>query len=181
MRRTLAVALSAGLAAAVAAGPVATASAAPVRHAALVRHAAPVRSATASGPQFVGHEVFVIIALKVGSKHPKVVAKGTFHAVGHLDFGRRVGIIVFKHGQITITHHVISNSGSVPTPPSCRFTITQRGTFAITKGTKRYTGLRGSGDYQTTIHGRLGHTSNGLCTSKIVSYRSVTYDRGFVR
>jgi hypothetical protein len=175
MRRTLAVALSAGLAAAVAAGPVAMASAAPVRN------AAPVRGAVASGPQFFGHEVFVIIALKEGSEHPKVVAKGTFHAVGHLDFGRRVGIIVFKHGQITITHHVISNSGSVPTPPSCRFTITQRGTFAITKGTKRYTGLRGSGDYQTTIHGRLGHTSNGLCTSKIVSYRSVTYDRGFVR
>ena len=182
MRRTIAAALTVGLAGAIAAGPVATASAVPARGASSsAALAVAAVDAPTGGSWHAGREVFVIVSLKVGGKHPKVIAKGAFHAVGHLDFGRRAGTMVFGHGWIVITHRVFSTSYSTPTPPSCRFTIYQRGTFSITKGTNRYRGIRGGGYYWTTIHGRLGHTSDGLCTSKIVSYRSVTYDRGSVR
>lgn len=174
MRRTLAAALTVGLTAVAAAGPVATASAA------LVRGSAPVRgSALASPAWHRGRLVLKITSTSPVATRLLVSASGSFSASGQYRPGRRVSTVGFPQGRIEISHHVISTSPSVPTPPSCRFTIVQRGTFSIEKGTKSYRGIRGSGTYSTTIRARLGR-SHGLCTSKIVAYHSTTYDRGTV-
>jgi hypothetical protein len=130
-------------------------------------------------PAISGREVFKIVSLAEQAKRPKMTAKGAFTARGY--FNRRLRTAVFPAGRIKIRRHVLKTSYHGPDLRTCRFKIWQKGTFRVVRATGRYAGIRESGYYWTTISGRLGRVAANECSSKIVAYRSVTYEIGTVR
>ncbi len=77
--------------------------------------------------------------------------------------------------------HVIRTAYYGPDLKTCRFKIVQKGTFAVTRATGRYRGLRDSGNFRTTLRGRLNQTGPNRCGSKIVARPTVTYEIGRAR
>jgi hypothetical protein len=186
MRATLRTALVVGLTAITISGPALAATASPTTAAAPAA-AAPaaattsstVRSAYSGRPAFSGRENFAIVSLNAGSRHPRVFAKGAFHAIGKLDRGR-VSTVAFPRGRVLYRHQVISTIVSDPNLRTCRFTEQQTGTFWVVRATGRYAGMHYSGIYRTTITARLKRGAQSGCGSTFVRFRELTYFKGDV-
>ena len=130
-------------------------------------------------PAYYGHEVYKIYAVRGGPKNPVVTAKGAFRAKG--SYYARSSTLAFPKGRIIIARHVTGTSMSGPSLSTCRFTIYQLGTFSVVRGTGKYRGLREDGTFRTTVHGKYNKTGPGRCGTRLVGYRSVTYQVGTVR
>jgi hypothetical protein len=165
MRRlTLSAVLAASLALAVLSMPAATMAAS---------------ASQSRSPHIYGREVFTIVRVLGGPRHAPVTASGAFDASGY--FVRKLASAVFPRGRVGIRRYVAGTSVSGPDLATCRFTITQTGTFRVTSATGRYRGIRESGQLTTVIRGRLKKTGHDRCGSTLVGYRSVTSETGFVR
>jgi hypothetical protein len=140
---------------------------------------APAAQAAAAQPAFHGRVIFTIYSNKPDPTKPPATARGAIKAKGH--FYRRSATLAFPKGRIIIHRRLGAPHYSGPFFPSCRFTITQHGTFSIAKGTGRYRGLRGGGTFRTVIHGRYRSLGAATCGTKYVYFHAVTYETGSVR
>jgi hypothetical protein len=138
--------------------------------------AAPARQGSAAGPDYSGREVFKIVARMPGPRHAAVRAWGAFKATGH--FIRKDATLTFPHGRIIVRRHVAKITYGGPNLRTCQFSIVERGTFVVRKGTGSYRGLHESGRFTSRLHGRLKKTGTNQCSSKIVAKRTVTYEIG---
>jgi len=141
--------------------------------------AAPAAPAGLARPAYYGHEVYKIYAVRGGPKNPVATARGAFRAKG--SYYRRSSTLAFPKGRIVVSKHVTGTSTYGPSLSTCRFTIYQHGTFSVVRGTGKYRGLREDGTFHTTVHGKYNKTGPGRCGTKLVGYRSVTYQAGTVR
>jgi hypothetical protein len=108
--------------------------------------------------------------------HAKVTAKGAFTATGY--FLRKKASLIFPKGRLVVRRHVLSTSYKPPNLATCRFYISQKGTFRVTYSTGKYKGLRYNGQFWSHIAGRLKQTGHDQCGSTIVHYHFVTYEIG---
>ncbi|HUZ54460.1 MAG TPA: hypothetical protein VMU94_18290 [Streptosporangiaceae bacterium] len=136
-------------------------------------------SAAERSPAFSGREVFKIVGRMPGPRHASVSAWGAFKATGV--FIRKDATLAFRRGRIIVRRHVAQTVYYGPDLSTCRFKIVQKGTFVVTKATGRYRGLHESGQFSTTVSGRLVRRGPGRCGSKITAKRTVTYETGTVR
>lgn len=127
-------------------------------------------------PAISGHEVIRIVGTNPGPRHAKVTAKGAFDAHGY--FFRKKASLIFPKGRLVVKRQVISTSYAPPNLATCRFKISQYGTFRVTYSTGRYRKVRYSGQYWSHVSGRLKRTGADQCGSKIVSSRLVVYEIG---
>jgi hypothetical protein len=170
-RATLSPALAAVLAAATMSG---------LGQAAQAAQAAPAaRTAAAARPAFYGREVFKIVTVRLGERRSAASASGAFTATGTFVRGR--GTFYFPKGRIHVRRRVTSTRHSGPDLVTCRFTIWQNGTFTVLWATGSYRGLRDSGSYHSTLHGKYNRTGPDRCGYKLVYYHVVTYEQGFAR
>lgn len=130
----------------------------------------------ASGPAFAGREVIKIVGTMPGPRHAQVSAKGAFDAHGY--FFRKKASLIFPKGRLAVRRHVVSTTVSPPNLATCWFKARQNGTFRVFYATGTYKGLRYSGRFWTHVSGRLASTGHDQCGSKIVYYRTVTYEIG---
>jgi len=135
--------------------------------------------AAVRGPDFSGREVFKIVSRLSGPRHPAAYAWGAFSAKG--SYMRKTATLVFPKGKITVHRNVQHTAFYGPDLATCRFKIVQTGSFAVTRATGKYHGLRDSGSFRTTLHGGLNQTGRDRCGSKIVARRTVTYEIGTAR
>ena len=135
--------------------------------------------AAVRAPDFAGREVFKIVSRVPGPAHPVAYASGAFTAKGYLV--RKRSALVFPKGTIVVRRSVQQTTFYPPDLETCRFKIVQRGSFRVTRATERYRGLRDSGGFVTTLHGRLRQTGGDRCGRTIVSRRTVTYEIGRAR
>ena len=154
------------------------ASAALLATAMLAGAAASSAEAADRGPAYAGRLVFRIVSLHPGPRHAAVTASGAFKARGY--FVRRHATLVFPHGRITVRRHIESRSEPPPNLRTCTFSIRETGTFAVTRATGRYRGLRDSGTFRTVLRGKLRKTGHDRC-GKLVRRRTVTYEVGHAR
>jgi hypothetical protein len=136
-------------------------------------------SAAVRAPGFSGREVFKIVARLSGPRHPVASAWGAFTAKG--SFIRKDATLVFPKGKIVVRRHVLHTSYFGPDLGTCRFKVVQTGSFRVARATGRYQGLRESGRFRTTVHGRLNKTGTNRCGSRLVARRTVTYETGTAR
>jgi len=135
--------------------------------------------AAVRAPDFAGREVFKIVSRLSGPAHPVAYASGAFSAKGY--FVRRRSALVFPKGTIVVRRSVQQTTFYPPDLETCRFKIVLRGSFRVTSATERYRGLRESGGFVTTLHGRLRRTGSDRCGRTIVARRTVTYEIGRAR
>jgi hypothetical protein len=125
-----------------------------------------------------GTETIKITGTMPGPRHAVVTAKGAFKAKGY--FWRKRASLVFPHGRLAVSRKVTSSTVNPPDLSTCVFTAKQYGTFSVFYATGWYHGLRYSGTYSTTITGHLKKLGDDQCGSKIVAYRTVTYEVGII-
>jgi hypothetical protein len=130
----------------------------------------------APGPALAGREVIKIVGTAPGPRHAQVTAKGAFDANGY--FYRKKASLIFPKGRLAVRRHLLSTKVSPPNLATCWFKARQNGTFRVFYATGKYKGLRYSGRFWTHISGRLASTGHDQCGSKIVYYRTVTYEIG---
>jgi hypothetical protein len=123
-------------------------------------------------------EVIKIVNTMPGPKHGQVTAKGAFSARGY--FFRKHASLVFPKGRLAVRRHVVATMVTPPNLATCWFKIHQNGTFRVFYATGAYRNLRYGGQFTTNFSGRLKRTGHDQCGSKIVYYRSVTYEIGNV-
>jgi hypothetical protein len=143
--------------------------------------AATAAAAPASpGSGRVGHgkETLKIVATEPGPRHAPVYATGAFAAKGY--FFRKRANIIFPHGKLAVHRQLLSTTNYPPDLAACTFKAIQTGTFQVFYATGWYRHVRYSGQFQTTITGHLKKSGHDQCTSKIVSYRAVTYEVGSI-
>jgi len=136
-------------------------------------------SAAERSPAFSGREVFKIVGRMPGPRHAAASAWGAFKATGV--FIRKDATLAFGRGRIVVRRDVERTAYYGPNLSTCRFKIVQKGSFAVTKATGRFRGLRESGVFTTTVFGRLVRRGPGRCGSKITAKRTVTYETGTAR
>jgi hypothetical protein len=136
-------------------------------------------SAAVRGPSFSGREVFKIVGRLSGPRHPAASAWGAFTAKGY--FIRKDATLVFPKGKIVVRRHVLHTSYFGPDLGTCRFKVVQTGSFRVVRATGRYRGLRDSGRFTTTVHGRLNKTGTNRCGARLIARRTVTYEIGTAR
>jgi hypothetical protein len=139
---------------------------------------APAAQAAAARPAFHGRVTFTIYSNQPDPTKPPATARGAIKAKGH--FYRRSATLAFPLGRIIIHRHSTAVHYYGPYFPSCRFTVTQHGTFSIVKGTGRYRGLEGGGLFHTVIHGRYRSLGGTTCGTKYVYFHAATYETGTV-
>jgi len=130
----------------------------------------------ASQPGHGGHEVIKIVGTTPGPRHAQVTARGPVNAKGY--FFRKKASLIFPKGRLAVRRHLESTSYTPPNLATCWFKVRQSGTFRVFYSTGRYRGLRYGGQFWTNISGRLNRTGHDQCGSKIVYYRTVTYEMG---
>jgi hypothetical protein len=123
-------------------------------------------------------ESIKIVNTMPGPRHGLVTAKGAFKAKGY--FFRKRASLIFPTGRLAVRRHLLSTTYTPPNLATCWFKIRQRGTFRVFYATGTYRGLRYSGNFWTDISGRLKRSGPDQCGSKIVFYRTVTYEIGNV-
>ena len=119
-------------------------------------------------------------AIRPSAKLPVVTAWGAFKATG--TYIRRYATLAFPKGRLVVSRQVTWTSP--PTQPdlsTCQFKIVQKGTFRVVKATGKYRGLREAGHFTSTIRGRYNKIGTDRCGLKLVAFRVVTYEVGFVR
>src|SRR5579871_4260008 len=121
------------------------------------------------GPAYAGRLEFRIVSRFPGPRHAAVTASGAFKASGY--FVRKHATLVFPHGRIEVRRRITSTSEPPPNLRTCTFTIRQAGTFAVSRATGRYRGLRDSGTFRTVLRGRLRKLGPSRC-GKIVKRRT---------
>lgn len=125
-----------------------------------------------------GKEVIKIVAKVPGPFHAVVNAHGAFTAKGY--FLHKHASLIFPDGKLVVGRTVTSTSFRPPNLATCWFKERQSGTFRVFHATGKYRGLRYSGDFTTTIAGRLKSTGPDQCGTKIVVYNAVTYETGTI-
>lgn len=129
-------------------------------------------------PGYRGRLVFRIVSRVPGPRHAAVTASGAFKASGY--YVRKHATIVFPHGRITVRRHIESRSEPPPNLRTCTFSIRETGTFAVTRATGRYRGLRDAGTFRTVLRGKLRKTGRDRC-GKLVHRRTITHEVGHAR
>ncbi len=131
------------------------------------------------GPDGIkGREVIKIVTTLPGPRHGRVTASGAFRANGY--FVRKRATLVFPNGRLAIRRHLLGTTYTPPNLATCWFKIRQNGTFTVFSATGRYRGLRYGGQFWTNISGRLKRSGPDQCGSKLVFYRTVTYEIGTI-
>lgn len=145
MRRTFAAAIGAVSVAAVLSGAgLAAASASPARPA--IEH---FRGMTTSIP---------------GSRPISMIATGVFTAGGaDIITSATTDIFKFPGGTIKVRHHAVRSTQTVSSR-TCLLTASERGTYKLTGGTRRYARISGSGTYALSILAVLARNSKGKCS-----------------
>jgi hypothetical protein len=113
-----------------------------------------VTAATAaprSQPAVSGTEHVQIMSTSTTSKTASAIARGVFTAAGTARLGSgRAGTIAFPGGTIKLSHRAGKGTRQV-SPGACLTTISQPGTYKITRGTGKYAGITGHGTYQLSL------------------------------
>jgi Bacterial regulatory proteins, tetR family len=108
-------------------------------------------------------EHFRIMSTLATSRKLSVIATGTFTAGGTDIPGRFTDKLVFPGGTFKIRYHFTTDKINF-SPRTCLLTETQRGTYRLSHGTGRYTGIRGSGRAAAGLVGVFARNSKGECT-----------------
>jgi hypothetical protein len=105
-----------------------------------------------------------------------VSAVATLIAHGPLTIGGTVnlqtGRAVLRGGELTLTHHQLRGSSTF-SKRTCLATLTSSGTYRITRGTGRYSHVRGHGDYRLIAYAIVSKV-HGKCASNVVPYAQET-------
>jgi hypothetical protein len=125
-----------------------------------------------------GKETIKIVMTQPGPKHAPAYASGAFKAKGY--FFRKRANVIFPHGKLAVRRRLLSTTNYPPDLSTCTFRAAQTGTFDVFYATGWYRGIRYSGQFRTTITGRLKKSGSDQCTSKIIDYRAVTYEVGVI-
>jgi hypothetical protein len=92
-----------------------------------------------------------IMSTSVRAAAASAIASGAFTAAGRAELGSaRVGKLIFPAGTITVSHTQSGGSEHV-NPATCLNTITQRGTYKITAGARKYSRISGHGTYRLSL------------------------------
>jgi hypothetical protein len=120
-------------------------------------------SATAARPATAsGTEHFQLMSTSATSNKGSFIARGVFTA-GGMDVQGKNDTVKLPGGGFTITHKQAKGSQHFD-PSTCLMTITSTGTYKITKGTGKYAGIRGHGNYRLSILAVGARTSGGKCS-----------------
>lgn len=136
----------------------------------------PAQPAHLAQPAHGGREVIKIVGTTPGPRHAQVTAKGPITAKGY--FFRKKASLIFPKGRLTVRRHLDGTTYTPPNLATCWFKLRQTGTFRVSHSTGKYRAVRYSGQFWTNISGRLNRIGPDQCGSKIVYYRSVTYEIG---
>jgi hypothetical protein len=124
-----------------------------------------VPAGAAAGHQAVsGPEHFQLMTTSATSNTASVIASGVFTAGGVDHMGSKVDTLVFSNGSFKVAHSKGTGKPKL-NPKTCLFTITIRGTIALSGGTGAYKGISGKGTYQFNELAILAK-AGGKCTMK---------------
>ncbi len=114
-----------------------------------------------------GAEHFTIILTSTRSGVTSVIATGLFTDGGTLNLFSRGPSAEMKLGNGTIRLTPGSHRGpsSKTNPATCLTTTTERGTYKLSHGTGRYTGIRGSGHFAIIDRVLSHHKRGGACVT----------------
>jgi hypothetical protein len=117
-------------------------------------------------PPASGNEHLQIMSTSTTSSRASAIAYGAFTAAGTAKLDSApVGTIAFPGGTIKISHH--PGKGTMRfSPETCLTVIRQPGTYTITGGTGKYTGITGHGSYQLSLTFIASRTA-GKCSTGI--------------
>ena len=126
-------------------------------------------------------EHFRIMNTEATSSRLSVIVTGAFTAGGHVIPAAVTDIVVFRGGTFKFRH--VSHSGTASfNSTTCLLTETERGTFTIDHGTGKYAGIRGSGNFVTSIVAITAKNRAGRCThvQAPATYQEITTATGTV-
>ena len=141
---------------------VATAASAAATAAAAVMWVAAPAGAAPSGRDVSGIEHFQLVTTSATATTQPVIATGVFTAGGVDHQGSNTDIFVFPAGSFKVTHSQGTGTQNF-NPKTCLSTVRVHGTYTLSGGTGKYTGIRGHGTYHLSILG-IAARSGGKCT-----------------
>jgi hypothetical protein len=99
-----------------------------------------------------------------GSRPISMIATGVFTAGGaDIITSATTDIFKFPGGTIKVRHHAVRSTQTVSSR-TCLLTASERGTYKLTGGTRRYARISGSGTYALSILAVLARNSKGKCS-----------------
>lgn len=121
-------------------------------------------TATASARPADGRtEHLRIMSTRARAARKSVIVTGAFTSGGYDIPAAVTDTVVFPDGTFKFTH--VRHSGTETFNPStCLLTESERGTFTISRGTGKYAGIRGSGEFVTSIVAVTAKNAAGRCT-----------------
>jgi hypothetical protein len=96
-----------------------------------------------------GTEHFQIMVSSAGAT-PAVIAHGVFTDYGVTHPGAKVDTFVLQRGSFHLAHKVTSVTHHF-NPVTCLDQLSQTGTYAVSNGTGKYTGISGSGRFSFNV------------------------------
>lgn len=111
-----------------------------------------------------GTENFQMMTTSGTSTSASVIASGVFTAGGvdHENQQGNTAQFVFSNGTISLKHSKGTGTQSF-NPKTCLLTVNEHGTYTLTGGTGRYSGITGNGTYQLSILA-VAARSGGKCS-----------------
>jgi hypothetical protein len=127
-----------------------------------------------------GTEHFQIMVASAGAT-PVVIAYGVFTDYGVANPGAKVDTFVLQQGSFHLAHNVTSTIHHF-NPVTCLDQLSQTGTYAVSHGTGKYTGINGSGTFNFSGLA-IGSRVSGKCstTAPAVALQLVIKSSGPVR
>lgn len=104
-----------------------------------------------------------LVSTTAASDRLSAIATGAFTSGGYDIPGAVTDTVVFPGGTFAF-RHVRHGFKASFNPSTCLLTETVRGTFTLAHGTGRYSGLRGSGTFVTSIVAVTAKNQAGRCT-----------------
>lgn len=120
-------------------------------------------TAVSANPSAVpGTEHFQVMVTPAGAT-PEVIAHGVFTDYGVVHPGARVDTFVLQQGSFRFAHNVTSTIHHF-NPVTCLDQLSQTGTYTVSHGTGKYTGISGSGSFRFNVLA-IGPRASGKCST----------------
>jgi hypothetical protein len=148
--------------------------------------AASARPASPASPASSAHsgiEHFQAMTTSATARPGSLIATGVFTA-GGIDIvkGSKTDKFKFPGGSFTVRHHAVHTKQAL-NKKTCLFTLSQRGTYKLSRGTGGYARISGSGKYVLHILAISARLSSGRCTFMLLprTWQQVITAQGPVR
>ena len=145
--------------------------------------AASARPASPASSAHSGIEHFQAMSTSATARPGSLIATGVFTA-GGIDIvkGSKTDKFQFPGGSFTVIHHAVHTKQAL-NKKTCLFTLSQRGTYKLSRGTGRYARISGSGKYVLHILAISARLSSGRCTFMLLprTWQQVITAQGPVR